>query len=424
MSSTVTEAKPGIKVTSCIASSKNRIITMALSFPSVISPQDAAHSTLTNSLSDEERPTVAHQPPRRSSYGVARAELKGAATLKGEATGSPILSRSWGSRLTTCCASTACWPLSRKILCRASLPGTVAPARLIPDVAQSQKPYRKSKRAPSGASVPPAILYDQYYTKEEVARALYDQVVKRYDPEHYQMLEPSAGTGAFFKLMPYGSLACDIDPKYPGIIRADFLTCRVESVRKVVTVGNPPFGRNSSSAVAFFNHAGAMSDVIAFVLPRTFRKQKLQNRLHSNFHLVYETVVPAHAFLFMGKPYNVPAVFQIWERRKDLRALHILETTHPDFEFTTSDDADFAIQRVGARAGRIHHDFVLSKNSHYFIRVTDRSTQSTTCVESIMVLLNLTSAAGNVAGKPSLAKSEIVARYKSFTKCPVPPRCN
>ncbi|MFC4194761.1 SAM-dependent methyltransferase [Novosphingobium lubricantis] len=252
-----------------------------------------------------------------------------------------------------------------------------------------------------------------------MAAELLDEVVKRYGYNLYQMLEPSAGTGAFFGLMPPGSIGVDIAPKGPGIVEADFLERRVESGRPVATIGNPPFGINSSMAIRFFNHAATMSDIIAFILPRTFRKRSLQNRLNDNFHLVHEQDVPADAFLFMGKTYNVPAVFQIWERRDVARAPHVIETSHPDFAFTTPDQADFAIQRVGANAGRIHHDFERSANAHYFVQVAGRSARAIDRIQRIMRKLDFAAAAGNVAGNPSLAKSEIVALYTAFVTSPL-----
>lgn len=156
-------------------------------------------------------------------------------------------------------------------------------------------------------------------------------------------------------------------------------------------------------AVRFFNHAARQSSVIAFILPRTFRKASIENRLDRNFHLLHEETVPDDAFLFRSKPYNVPAIFQIWERRPERRELRHVETRHSDFDFTTPDRADFAIQRVGARAGRVHRDFTASPSSHYFIRGD---------VEDIMGQLDFPSVARNVAGNPSLSKSEIVSLYR------------
>lgn len=167
-------------------------------------------------------------------------------------------------------------------------------------------------------------------------------------------------------------------------------------------IGNPPFGKNASMAVRFFNHAAARSTVIALILPRTFRKTSIVNRLDRAFHLLREEEVPSDAFLFRSKPYNVPAVFQIWERRSQQRDLRRIDVKHPHFEFTTPQIANFAIQRVGARAGRVHRDFSASPNSHYFVRGD---------VEAQMRQLDFASVVSNTAGNPSLSKAEIVSIY-------------
>ena len=250
------------------------------------------------------------------------------------------------------------------------------------------------------------VIFDQYYTRHHVAQKLYVVFQKICDPSRYQLVEPSAGTGSFLRLMPQGSLAFDVDPKYPGIRTADFLTVEIRSERDVAVVGNPPFGRNASMAVRFFNHAAWQASVIALILPRTFRKASIENRLDRNFHLIHEETVQCDAFLFRSKPYDVPAVFQIWERRDDLRELRHVAIHHPDFSWTTADRADFGIQRVGARAGRVHRDFTKSPSSHYFIRGN---------VEPIMKRLNFTKVVHNVAGNPSLSKSEIVSLYRQLT---------
>lgn len=263
------------------------------------------------------------------------------------------------------------------------------------------------RHAASNDNRPSDVRLDQYYTQPDVASRFYTIFQKHFDPRQYRMVEPSAGTGSFFGLLPPGSLAYDIEPKYPGIQTADFLEIEIQSDLEIAVIGNPPFGRNASMAVRFFNRAARQSSVIALILPRTFRKASVVNRLNSFFHLVREEPVPANAFLFRSKPYNVPAVFQIWERRSEPRKRMRVETSHPDFEFTTPDRADFAIQRVGARAGRVHHDLTASPSSHFFIRGD---------VEAIMSQLDFSSFVGNVAGNPSLAKSEIVFLYREWTE--------
>ncbi|MBN2974433.1 hypothetical protein JW805_20810 [Roseomonas aeriglobus] len=246
---------------------------------------------------------------------------------------------------------------------------------------------------------------DQYYTHPDVAAYFYAIFREHFDPAVFLLVEPSGGTGSFLKVMPVGSVSYDVEPKYPGIQTADFLTVRIDSDRPVAIIGNPPFGRNASMAVRFFEHAAAQARVIAFILPRSFRKASIENRLHRYFHLIREEPVPHDAFLFRGKPFNVPALFQVWEWRSYPRPVRPDITWHPDFEFVTPDLADFVIRRVGALAGRLHHDFTASDSSNYFIRGD---------VEHFMAQIDFRTVAADVAGIPSLAKAEIVELYHAL----------
>lgn len=260
------------------------------------------------------------------------------------------------------------------------------------------------------------VVLDQYYTQVNVAAHCYSIMLEYLaaqicdQPAGYRLsdlllVEPSGGTGSFFRLMPVGSISYDKDPKYPGIETADFLEVQIPNDRPIVILGNPPFGRNASMAVRFFNQAASQAIVIGFILPASFKKASIQNRLDRRFHLVSEHQIAPNAFLFKDKPVSVPAVFQIWERRDQQRRLWSRETTHPDFEFTEPSLADFAIQRVGARAGRVHHNFKRSQSSHYFIKGD---------VEAVMRQLDFASVARNVAGNRSLAKSEIIRLYREW----------
>lgn len=270
------------------------------------------------------------------------------------------------------------------------------------------------RKVECGAGDEPAIAKDidkhrgQYYTSEAVAFQCYSMFVEHFDPARFLLVEPSAGTGAFFKLFPPGSLAFDLDPKYPGVKKADFLTVEVNSHRPVAMIGNPPFGKNSNLAIAFFNRAAIQSDVIAMILPLTFRKASTFRKIDLNFHLLREEVLPANSFFFRSKPYDVPAVFQIWERRRVLRTLAQKQINHADFEFTTAEKADFVIQRVGAHAGRIHRNFDAPSKCHYFIRSNGENRHK---VEAIMASIDFASVAANTAGNPSLAKTEIIQLY-------------
>lgn len=250
---------------------------------------------------------------------------------------------------------------------------------------------------------------DQHYTHPEVARFCLGVAQNHFDFFACQVVEPSAGDGSFFKILPTGTVAFDVEPKAAGIMTADFLSVQIESVRPIFTIGNPPFGRQSELAVRFFNHAASFSAGIGLVLPRTFRKATVLRRIDRNFHLVHEVELPPNAFLFQGKPFNAPAVFQVWARRSDLRDLPHTQSSHPDFDFTGREEGDFVLQRVGANAGNVHHNFALKKSSHYFIHTNVEG------VEATMVSLRplFARVAANTAGKPSLARSEIVALYRA-----------
>jgi hypothetical protein len=45
------------------------------------------------------------------------------------------------------------------------------------------------------------VRLDQYYTRQDVAAHFYEIFRKHFDPTLYQMIEPSAGTGSFYKLL-------------------------------------------------------------------------------------------------------------------------------------------------------------------------------------------------------------------------------
>lgn len=271
-----------------------------------------------------------------------------------------------------------------------------------------------------------ARAHDQFYTVPDVAAQCLKLIEQFMATDEHVMLEPSAGGGAFFGIMPEGSLGVDIDPQCDGVFTADLLEVKIEGRGKVLVVGNPPFGRQASMAKRFFNYLAQQPQVeaIAFVLPRSFRKDRVQRDLNPFFHNVFEWQLPANAFLFDGQPYNVPAVFMIWVRRSERRVISIVETTHPHFEFIKSEAARaiakrlggaaraFGIQRVGNAAGKVHYNFSMSDSSHLFVRANIGAVEAIMC--SLQPAFHRISR--NVAGNPSIAKSEIVALYKSFMK--------
>ena len=182
---------------------------------------------------------------------------------------------------------------------------------------------------------------DQFYTKQEIV----ERVLKLVDVDSYDyIIEPSAGAGDFLRRLPANkSIGIDLEPAGPGIQKGDFFDFTCDRTSGVLTIGNPPFGKNSSLAVRFFNHAAEFSDCIAFIVPRTFRKASVINKLNLNFHLTEQLILPLESFYVpSGEAFAVPTVFQIWEKKNKKRNKIKMLKSHPDFDFLGSGDYNFS----------------------------------------------------------------------------------
>ena len=106
----------------------------------------------------------------------------------------------------------------------------------------------------------------------------------------------------------------DIEPEGENIMKQSFFDYvpKHQSETRILVIGNPPFGRVCSMAIKFFNHAAAWADVIAFIVPRTFRKISVQNKLNTLFHLIYDEEIPTSPCHFTPKM-MAKCCFQVWE---------------------------------------------------------------------------------------------------------------
>ena len=107
--------------------------------------------------------------------------------------------------------------------------------------------------------------------------------------------------------------------------------------------------------------------MIAFIIPKTFRKKSLQNKLHLNFHLKLDEDLPKNSFVLNGEPYDVPCCFQIWEEQKLKRRIVKTDLNNEFFEFVKQEQGNIAVRRVGGRTGKATKDVNgVSATSHYF----------------------------------------------------------
>ena len=176
---------------------------------------------------------------------------------------------------------------------------------------------------------------DKFYTIPAISEKCLNTIGAKYDWKRWDLVvEPSAGNGSFLSKIPTSKkVGVDISPEHADIIKKDFFEYKPPSdVSNILVVGNPPFGRVSSLAVKFFNHSAEWCNVIAFIIPKTFRRVSLQNRLHRKFHLVHDDEIPSDPCSF-SPPMQVKCCFQIWEKRPEERELVKLSTKHADWEF-------------------------------------------------------------------------------------------
>lgn len=254
---------------------------------------------------------------------------------------------------------------------------------------------------------------DQFFTKASVAAECFQFLKQNSCTRDCFYLEPSAGGGAFLTLLPLDSrLGLDLDPKLDEIRQMDFFDFSAEQLpanKKIVVIGNPPFGKNSSLALRFVNAAAAFAQVVAFVLPCTFKKASLVQKIHPNLHLVAELPLGTNSFEFEGEEYDVPCVFQVWEKRTTLRTTTLGPLSHSDFEFCAAKDADFAIRRVGGLAGKVIDSFEgYSAASHYYIKANIAVEEC----KATMRAADWDTVRHFTAGNPSISKRELVRLYE------------
>lgn len=270
---------------------------------------------------------------------------------------------------------------------------------------------------------------DQFYTDAPLARELTARLVEALeaagaDPSALAFLEPSAGEGVFLealaaRLPRVAVSALDLDPKHPAVKKADFFATTPPA--GAVVFGNPPFGRNATLAVRFFNHAAEQAAFIAFIVPRTFEKDSLQNRLDARFGLLAQHAVAADSFHFQGERVAVPCVFQVWRRLPEGHHRPRVDqpATHPDFQFLKRrEGAHFAFQRVGAAAGKIKELSApnTSDPSHYFLAA--RPGLDPDVLRARLSGIDWAPIKHRTAGNPSISKRELVAAY---AQCVAPP---
>ncbi len=164
---------------------------------------------------------------------------------------------------------------------------------------------------------------DQFYTKPKVAQKCFVEFKKVMDRlgislNNYHFIEPSAGCGCFYHILPEGrKTGIDIDPRVKEIIKSDYLKWKPKQNGKSIVIGNPPFGLRGNLALKFINHSYDFADVVAFILPQLFEsdgKGSTMKRV-KGYKLAYSKKLPRNSFYYPnGTDVDINTIFQVWTK--------------------------------------------------------------------------------------------------------------
>lgn len=260
-------------------------------------------------------------------------------------------------------------------------------------------------------------ISEKYYTKLDVARNLVDTFNRLFPLSRYRtIIEPSGGSGTFIEALkeyiPEKSIiSFDIEPEHPLVKKCDFLKEDLQRYKNFIVIGNPPFGRQSSIAKKFIKHSSG-AELIAFILPLSFKKESMYRSFDMNYHKVYELELEKNSFTHSGKDYQVPCVFQIWQKKSFKRLSEVIHSPNNNYsiekDYTTS---NLAFKRVGGNAGNFKNNDLekLSPQSHIFIKYINLDQDVIERLKSIEWCFN------NTVGPKSISKNELIKNLNKLT---------
>jgi predicted RNA methylase len=220
---------------------------------------------------------------------------------------------------------------------------------------------------------------EQYYTPETTANMVIDNLLARY-PHLVERpwLEPAGGTGSFIDALHQRGItnvvSYDIEPHHSVVQHGNFLEQKISGIQ-FVSIGNPPFGRNNALSVPFFNKCAEHSDVICFIVPRSWRKWSVTNRLHRNFHLVDDYDLQINYVDVDGTTISdnshLRTCVQTWQKSHETREI-VRVTDHGFIAKCSPQDADVALTIFGFSCGTLRTDFPRVPNTtQMFLKLCD-----------------------------------------------------
>jgi len=269
-------------------------------------------------------------------------------------------------------------------------------------------------------SVKRRVTDEAYYTSRDIARSCVTRLGECVALDEFDLIvEPSAGNGSFLAFLPERTtVALDITPGAPDILQRDFLTWQPpNNARRILVIGNPPFGQRAAIASRFVAHAAHFAHVIAFILPRSFNKETFQTRIPPLFHLA-DALNLDGPFHCGGAHAYVKTTFQIWVRADTPRMQIVRPRSHPDFAMRHAHLSrvspevlaqlkathDFVIPQVGSKF-HPRDVFDVHRGSQWFIKELSPGVRTTFEAADFSFLADMNTA------HTSLSRADIVQAY-------------
>jgi hypothetical protein len=164
---------------------------------------------------------------------------------------------------------------------------------------------------------------DQFFTPPATAKYCFEVFRREIEsfgetPEYFKYIEPSAGDGSFLTVLPPDfTIAMDIDPKHPDVVKQDYLEWKpVDIGSRYVVFGNPPFGLRGHQALKFINHSYEFAEYVCFILPQLFESdgKGVPRKRVKGFHLIYSEKIDTNFYEPDKKEVKINTIFQIWSK--------------------------------------------------------------------------------------------------------------
>lgn len=226
---------------------------------------------------------------------------------------------------------------------------------------------------------------EQFYTPDKLAEQITRYCIETVGVDtNVRWIEPAAGSGAFVRAAKTCGvkdiIAYDIDPaENTGgltIEQRDFLAATTSTEHAKVCITNPPFGRNHSLSVPFFNKLAQTCDIIAFIVPRSWRKWSVTNRLDLKFVKIADLDLQVTYVSDSGTPLttstSLNTILQIWARSETPRARQPNPTPESRFEVVKPHEANATLTLFGRGCGTVRTEFEPKPNTtQMFLKATD-----------------------------------------------------